>query len=134
MLGTTNISSIGGGTVTGAISTLNSNMALSVVPFTYASGVASQFLFIRKSGSVVTVNGYVRFNSAPTATTEIGTIAAGNRPIDSVRTNAVMAEQAYFAGENAYFTIGDDGMMRVTPNAGNTYTAMYVSCSYHAQK
>lgn len=131
---TTKIGNVGNTDLQTQVTTLNSNLELSAVPITYSSGVTLQSMFIRKSGIVVTVNGFVKFNSAPTASTEIGTIPEGNRPVDAVRTNVVMAEQAYFVGENAYLTISPDGVMKVTPKAGNTYTVMYVSCSYHIQR
>lgn len=135
--GNKNLTAVSGGgmnAINASVDSLNRKMELSAVQATYASGVTTQSLFIRKSGSVVTVNGFVKFNSAPTELTDICTIEAGNRPSDSVRTNAIMAEQAYLLGENAYFTIGSDGVMKVKPKAGNTYTSMYVSCSYHVQR
>lgn len=115
---------------------LNDKFNLSVAAITAASGVTSN-LFARKtdsSNSVVTINGYATFATAPTASAEIGTIESGARPASSIRSVCGLATQAYNAPTAVgYITVGSGGVISVTPPSNNTSKVVYFSVSYHAQ-
>ena len=111
-------------------------LAINGVGITAASGVTS-YLFANKIGaanSVVTINGYVMFATAPIASTQIGTIAQGARPITSVRSICGIAGAAYDPpAAIGYITIDEDGKISVKPPSNNTNKAVYFSLSYYAQ-
>lgn len=121
-----------------AINALNNKFSLEAVNITYESDITGM-LFVRKkneSNPVVTINGYVNFTNAPTASsTLIGTIPAGSRPGSSVRLAGALASAAYSVPSAfAYVIIDTDGTIKITPPSGNTLKSLYFSCAYHAQR
>lgn len=117
-------------TFNGNMNTIDENAGASAVTFTEGDGITSS-LSIRKSGKVVTVNGYVQASDAfGTSSTLLGTIASGSRPTDTARFLVEFASQAYNVGVIGYGAIGTNGQISVKAPSGNTGKYCYFSCSY----
>ncbi len=113
MLGTTNIASIGGGTLTGAISSLNTGLANLCIQSTYKNSAAITINDNATSGSIIfslAKSGYIFAG--------ICTIAPGN---DFVAINSV-----YFNGSTLYIRLRNTSSIKQTINAG----VMLVIVSY----
>lgn len=113
-----------------AMDKLDAFAEASDVNFTVESGITN-FLFIRKSGKVVCVNGYIK-SSSPISTDSlfVGTIASGYRPTDYVRFPVVIAPQAYSVGNIGYGIIEPDGKLSIKAGSNTSNTSCYFSCSY----
>lgn len=112
-------------------SSLYSKLVVSTISFTPETGITND-LFIRKSGNVVIINGYLTGTSALTSNQLLGTIASGSRPVAPVRVVAEVSEAAYAVGDIAYINIGTNGEIRVSAKSGNTYKTVYFSASFMA--
>ncbi len=102
----------------------------SAVNFTEESGITNN-LFIRKSGKVVCVNGYIKSSSPLSiASLFVGTIASGYRPTENVRFPVAIASQPYNVGIIGYGIIGTDGKLNIKAGSDTSATFCYFSCSY----
>ncbi len=110
---------------------LNTKIETTTGTVTAESGFSTANLKVKKSGNVVTVNGFFSSTSAFAASnTQFCTVSPGFRPSDPIRIIAMVADQAYNVGDIAYINIGADGIMTIKAKSGNTYKSCYFSASY----
>ena len=77
LLGTTDISGIGNGTITGAVSTLNSNQTVgNIVTVSATSAVNTSNVRYVKMGHIVTVSGWIRCTTEPSESTVLFSLPA----------------------------------------------------------
>lgn len=107
--------------------------AISTITFTPASGVSSN-LFVRKSGNVVSINGYLTATNAfSTSEFILGNLPAGVRPSANVRCLAGVSSVAYAPGDIAYLLVATSGNLGITAKTGNSYKVCYFNVTYIAE-
>lgn len=129
-LGTTDISSIGGGTVTGAISALNGKTSTKVGVFTPASGCTASEDKVYQYGNVCFVNFYVTKATAfGGSEVNIGAISGIALPSTHVRFQCASGTAAYNAVRCGYALINTNGNINVLLSSSND-TAVVICVSY----
>lgn len=112
---------------------ISQSTAISTITFTPASGVSSN-LFVRKSGNVVSINGYLTANNAfPSSEYILGNLPAGARPTTNCRCIVGVANAAYEPGDIAYLLVPSTGNIAITAKSGNTYKVCYFNVTYIAE-
>lgn len=115
-----------------ATSTIKKSTAISTITFTPASGVSSN-LFVRKSGNVVSINGYLTATNAfSTSEFILGNLPAGVRPSAHIRCLAGVSNVAYTPGDIAYLLVATSGNLTITAKSGNSYKVCYFNVTYIA--
>ena len=107
MLGTTDISGIGNGTVTGGLSTLNSNLTYQVVVDSINSYNKTNFVYDKATG--MHILSYTRRISVPNGTT-VGILPSGHRPSETKYVEALCIHDTSGIGMGR-LTVKPDGSM-----------------------
>lgn len=117
----------------GIATAITQSTAISAITFTPASGITNN-LFVRKSGKVVSINGYLTATNAfPSSEYTLGNLPAGARPTAPIRCLAGVAEAAYTPRDTAYLLVSSAGDINITAKAGNTYKVCYFNVTYIAE-
>ena len=97
---------------------------------------ASNNIFLKKSGNIVSMNGWAKFNNAPNSSVVLGTIPVGFRPkTGAIRSSCAISDQAYNPPKyHGYFVIGEDGSISLKAPSENSYTAIYLTATYIAEQ
>jgi hypothetical protein len=83
-----------------------------------AHGSASNNLFIKQSGHVVSINGFVSgLSSLVAGENTIGTFSGVSMPPSIIRAIASLASNAWSNGDTVYCAVGTDGSIGITPGA-----------------
>lgn len=76
------------------------------------------------------MNGYTTFSETQSGSVTLDTIPVEYRPKTPVRTMANIGANAWSYNRTAYFTVGENGVVAVTPQDTGGFTAIFVSCSW----
>ena len=137
LMGNTDISDIGDGTVTGAIDTVNTgltnctNLADNVIAGTVTPLTGGRnAMLVRQVGHVVAIWGFMDGLSI-SANTQLtfAQISGVSLPADHVRVRGAVGSNAYSPGNDAYIIVDTNGKISVTSSgAGNTvyFNAVYI--------
>ena len=106
-------------------------LTINALTFTKAQSGSNAEIIARRSGHVVTVNGFITGLTLTSGENHIGNISAsGWYPVGAIRTVCSVGANAYSMGTVSYLAMTTSGGLYVTTSNTGSGKAVYFSFSY----